>query len=139
MVVSVFAAVFSMIVILSEVTLFLQVDLSVFGNLIKLCQGFVETEVPYEFNLISISFYLKQIFTLIPLLYISFAVFVGLFNLKLSGFFGLYKHHQTDGPSLMFSSLNFSRVSAPLCFNFLQIIKIKSTTFNTVDLFLFFT
>ena len=69
---------------------------------------------------------------MIPLLYLCFAVFVGLFNIRLAGFFGLYKHHQTDGPSLMFSSLNFSRVSAPLCFNFLQMIKIQNTSFNTV-------
>lgn len=45
MVLSVFFGIFSLIVILSEVTLFLQVDLSVFGNLIRVCQGFVETEV----------------------------------------------------------------------------------------------
>lgn len=62
----------------------------------------------------------------------AFAVFVGLFNLKLAGFYGLYKHHQTDGPSLMFSSLNFSRVSAPLCFNFLQMIKLQNTSFTSV-------
>lgn len=45
MVLSVFFAAFSAIVVLSEITLFIQVDVSVFGNLIKVCQGFIETEV----------------------------------------------------------------------------------------------
>lgn len=45
MVLAVFFGMFSIIVVLSEITLFVQIDLSVFGNLIKICQGFVETEV----------------------------------------------------------------------------------------------
>lgn len=57
---------------------------------------------------------------------------MGFFNMKLSGFFGLYKDHQTDAPSLLFSSINFARVSAPLCFNFLNMIKVHNTAFNKV-------
>lgn len=45
MVLSIFFAIFSFITVLSEITLFLQVDLSVFGNLIKISQGFIEIEV----------------------------------------------------------------------------------------------
>lgn len=39
------------------------------------------------------------------MLFIAVAVYVGLFNIKLSGFYGLYNHHQTDAPSLLFFSL----------------------------------
>lgn len=46
-----------------------------------------------------------KVVTLIPLCYLAFAVNVGLFNMKFSGFFGLYKDHQTDAPSLLFSSM----------------------------------
>jgi hypothetical protein len=41
---------------------------------------------------------------LIPLFYIAFCVFYGLFKMKLAGFYGLYKNH-TDGPSLIFAAL----------------------------------
>ena len=40
-----------------------------------------------------------------PMLFIAVAVYVGLFNIKLAGFFGLYSHHQTDAPSLLFFCL----------------------------------
>lgn len=41
---------------------------------------------------------------LVPLFYISFCVFYGLFKLKLAGYYALYKEH-TDAPTLIFHAL----------------------------------
>jgi hypothetical protein len=38
-----------------------------------------------------------------------------MFRIKIAGCYGLYDDHQTDAPSLLFATINFSRVAAPLC------------------------
>eukprot|EP01016_Furgasonia_blochmanni_P050326 TRINITY_DN7766_c0_g1_i3.p2 TRINITY_DN7766_c0_g1~~TRINITY_DN7766_c0_g1_i3.p2 ORF type:complete len:188 (-),score=52.49 TRINITY_DN7766_c0_g1_i3:221-784(-) len=51
--------------------------------------------------------------------------------MKLSGLYGLYYHHLTDSPSLIFAAINFARVTAPICFNFLAMLNVnKITSFN---------
>ena len=45
--------------------------------------------------------------------------------MRLAGFYGLYSNHQTDAPSLIFLALNLSRVAAPLCYNYLQMVNIE--------------
>lgn len=70
--------------------------------------------------------------TLIPLLFIIYNVYYGLFRLKISGFFGLYGNGHTDAGSLLFASVNFSRVAAPLCYNYLEMINFKDTAFNKI-------
>ena len=62
MILSIFFGIFSLIVVVSEVTLFIQVDVSVFGNLIKLCQGFVESEV--KLNKLCLIYNIKHRFLL---------------------------------------------------------------------------
>ncbi|KRX05262.1 hypothetical protein PPERSA_00563 [Pseudocohnilembus persalinus] len=110
-------AVFSIIVLLGELSIFFeQNNLSIFAQLVNQ----------------KISYFMTQVFTLIPLLYITFCVYYGLFNIKIKGFFGFYSNHNTDSTSLMFGSINFTRVSAPICYNFLQMMNIKNTAFNTV-------
>ncbi|CAD8058048.1 unnamed protein product [Paramecium sonneborni] len=63
---------------------------------------------------------LTNIVLLILLTYMMFCVYYGLFQLKISGLISFNKKHNTDAPSLMFGSVNFGRVSFPLCYNFLQ-------------------
>jgi len=74
----------------------------------------------------------SQVLCLIPLFYISLCVYSALFNMKFAGRYGLYKNNHTDAASLIFSSVNFSRVSAPLVLNFLQMLKLKGTAFHHV-------
>jgi len=74
----------------------------------------------------------NQVLCLIPLFYISVCVYSALFNMKLAGRYGLYPNNHTDAASLVFSSVNFSRVSAPLVLNFLQMLKLKGTAFQYV-------
>ena len=73
-----------------------------------------------------------QIGILLPLLYISFCTYYGLFKIQYSGFYCFYKHHNTDAPSLLFGSINFSRVSIALCTNFLKMVKIENTSYEQV-------
>lgn len=78
------------------------------------------------------SYWETQLVIFIPLTYITFCVYYGLFHMKIGGLFGFYKNHHTDGTSLMFGSINFLRVSAPICYNFLKIIDIQKSAFNSV-------
>ncbi|CAD8049363.1 unnamed protein product [Paramecium primaurelia] len=61
-----------------------------------------------------------NIILLVLLTYMMFCVYYGLFSMKISGLISFNNKHNTDAPSLMFGSVNFGRVSFPLCYNFLQ-------------------
>ena len=59
-----------------------------------------------------------------------------LFRLKLSNLYGLY-YKDSDGPSLMFATVNFSRVGVVIVLNFFDMMKIESQYENvmgTVDM-----
>ncbi|CAK69912.1 unnamed protein product (macronuclear) [Paramecium tetraurelia] len=105
----------SSIVILSEISCFTQFDVNILRRMINM-NGFFQI----------------QISILIPLMYISFCAFYGLFHINFAGMYAFYNHQQTDAPSLLFGSINFSRVSFPLTFNFLQMIQISGTPFEDV-------
>ncbi|CAD8048081.1 unnamed protein product [Paramecium sonneborni] len=111
-IISLIFGILSILVLISEVTIFMGTQITIFGLPLRYVNG-----------LLSISF-----FSFIPLLYIAFCVYYGLFRIRIQGFYGLYGDHQTDAPSLMFATINFSRVGAPLCQNFLNMIKLKQET-----------
>ncbi|CAD8093585.1 unnamed protein product [Paramecium primaurelia] len=102
-------SILSLLVIVSETTLFLNTPFSIFGMPISLQSGVITL----------------QIFCFVPLFYIAFCVYYGMFRIKIAGCYGLYDDHQTDAPSLLFATINFSRVAAPLCQNFLNMLRIK--------------
>ena len=59
-----------------------------------------------------------------------------LFRLKLSNLYGLY-YKDSDGPSLMFATVNFSRVGVVIVLNFFDMMKIDSEykhVMGTVDM-----
>jgi hypothetical protein len=61
---------------------------------------------PYYELLKSITrFYLTELFLLLPLTYMMFCTYYGLFAMKISGLISFNKHHHTDAPSLMFGSM----------------------------------
>ncbi|EGR28925.1 lmbr1-like conserved region family protein, putative [Ichthyophthirius multifiliis] len=76
--------------------------------------------------------YIKKIIIIIPLIYISYCAFYGLFIFKFAGSYGLYNNKQTDAASLMFFSINFSRVSAPIAYNYIRMLKINDSAFEYV-------
>lgn len=56
---------------------------------------------------------------------ISYMVYYSLFRIKLSNIYGMYKGG-SDGPSIMFATINFSRVGVAIVLNFFDMIKINS-------------
>jgi LMBR1-like membrane protein len=111
----------SVLVILGEATLFIDIPVGVFPMLFKEDHG----------ELVS------QLLCLIPLCYILVCTYYGLFNLKLPGWYGLYPKN-TDSSSLVYSAYYLSRLSAPLANNFFLFIKVSASVFSkamgTVDL-----
>jgi len=51
-----------------------------------------------------VTFWQCQILALIPLLYISFCVYVALFRIKIFNFYGLYPNQQTETASMVFNA-----------------------------------
>lgn len=45
-----------------------------------------------------------------------------LFKLKISGYYGMYSHRQTDSTSLMFFSENLCSIIFPLCLNVIMMV-----------------
>lgn len=52
-------------------------------------------------------------------------VYYSLFRIKLSNLYGMYKG-ESDGPSIMFVTINFSRVGVAIVLNFFDMVKLDS-------------
>lgn len=59
------------------------------------------------------------------MLFIMYMANYSLFRLKLSNLYGLY-YKDSDGPSMMFATVNFSRVGVVIVMNFFDMIKVES-------------
>jgi len=105
--------IFSVMIVVGEILIFTGSDFGVISYLINSSGGYV----------------MAQLLCWIPLFYLSICVYFALFNVNLAGMYGLYPHHQTDAGSLIFSGMNFMRISAPLAYNFLQMINVEGTAF----------
>ncbi|CAD8081364.1 unnamed protein product [Paramecium primaurelia] len=106
---SIALGILSLLVIVSVTTLFMNTPFTIFGMPISVQSGVITL----------------QIFCFVLLFYISFCVYYGMFRIKIAGCYGLYDDHQTDASSLLFSTINFSIVAAPLCQNFLNMLRVK--------------
>lgn len=62
------------------------------------------------------------------LLYIVYIITHSVFEMKVFGLYSLHRHHSTAA-SLLFTSVNLSRVSYPLCYNYLQITGMPRSAF----------
>lgn len=108
--------VMSILVVLGETTLFLEFPIGVFPIMFRESYGNVIT----------------QFLCMIPLCYIIFCTYFGLFNLKLSGWYGLYPNNHTDSSNLVWSAFFLARLSAPLCYNFFLFVKVRNTVYSQV-------
>ena len=54
-----------------------------------------------------------------------------LFSLKLANLFGLY-YKESDGASLMFATVNFSRIGVAIVLNFFDMIKMENSIYGGV-------
>lgn len=106
----------SVLVVLGEVTLFRPEAIGVLPLLFKSSYG--------EFG--------TQMLCILPLLYMSFCTYYGLFQLKLTGFYGLYRHNLTDSVHLLKSACMFCRLVNPLCLNFVYFLKVQGCQLTSV-------
>ena len=98
----------SLIILIAETQVFLTSKSSILGWLLK-----VE------------NLQLLRILVFLTISFISYMVYYSLFRIKLSHTYGLYRHG-SDGPSLMFTTINFSRVCVAIVLNFLDMLKVDS-------------
>lgn len=109
-------ALFSILIILGESTLFIDTSVGLFPIFFKDDHGDVVT----------------QLLCFIPMTYIFCTAYIGLFTLKIPGSYGLYNKNHTDPANLVWSSFFTSRLVQPLIYNFLLFIKVSGTEFQKV-------
>jgi hypothetical protein len=103
--------VFGVLIVLGEVTLFSDVPVGLLPYLYEEDHGPIVT----------------QLLVLIPIAFLAKSTYYALFSLKLSGFYGLYDHNNTDPSNLAWSAYFMARMSAPLSYNFILLIKVEGT------------
>jgi len=106
----------SILIVLGEVTLFVSSPIGVVPLLFEEEHGAVST----------------QVLCLVPLLYILYSTYIALFRLRLKGKYGMYSHNNTDAANLVWCSLIMARLTPPLVYNFLLLIKVDNTRFSKV-------
>jgi hypothetical protein len=75
--------------------------------------------------------YISVLLIVVPTLgmFITFICF-GLFNFKLSKFYGLFPHKQTDPSCLVYSSMYTAKLAFPICYNYLLIVGLRDYESN---------
>lgn len=71
-----------------------------------------------------------QVLCMLPLSYMVCTAYWSVFRLKVAGWYGLYSNHNTDTSSLLWCASILARLSAPLCYHFLLLIRVKGTAFQ---------
>jgi LMBR1-like membrane protein len=106
----------SLIVVEGESTLFIDATASLFGFLFQ-----------YEYDEIQ-----TQLLCMCPLVYILLSIYIPLFQLKLKGRYGLYKHNHTDPANLIWSACFMARLIPAISYNFTLLTKVNKTQFRDV-------
>ena len=104
----------------------LTIILFIFGGIIFIS----EISIPFKFNLSLFGLLIGSVTNVmilhivlfVQIIYLFVMSMYTLFKLKISGFYGMYSHRQTDAVSLMFFSDNLCRVVFPLCLNVIMMI-----------------
>ena len=97
---------FGGIIFISEITISLSINLSLFGFLIKSVTNVL----------------ILHLVLFVQIIYLFGMSMYTLFKLKISGYFGMYSHRQTDSVSLMFFSENLCSIIFPLCLNVIMMV-----------------
>lgn len=105
----------SALIVLGQLTMFSdRLSLSLLSFLFKESHGFV----------------LTQFYCMVPLGYMVCTAYWSIFRLKIAGWYGLYANHNTDTGSLLWCASILARLSAPLCYHFLMLIRVQDTAFQ---------
>ena len=78
------------------------------------------------------AFLIFDICTMSPYFYAVLCLYFALFKVKVKGAFGFYAGHNTVSTSFCFYASHIARFSAPLSFNYMQILDIKEAAFSTI-------
>lgn len=112
---------------LRKIFLFLfTIILIIFGGIIFVS----EISIPFKYNLSLFGILISSVTNVmilhlvlfIQIIYLLVMSLYTLFQLKISGYYGMYSNKQTDAPSLMFFSDNLCRIVFPLCLNVIMMI-----------------
>lgn len=110
------ATVFSILIIFGEVSIYL------FKSSSSVIQDLFVNNLD--------NFLLTTIVIMVPLGYLCFCTFYGIFHIKLFGLYALHPNHHTDSFSLNLSATLLTRLAPPLCYNFILLAKLKGTVFE---------
>lgn len=111
---AVMAGILSVAVVWSEVTFFNKSPvLSIFANIVNV------SKKNYDYLTI-------EILSTVVILYLSYCAYSTVLKIKLLNLYYLAPHHQTNEYSLIFSGMMLSRLTPPLCLNFLGLIHMDS-------------
>lgn len=94
--------------------------------------GIYEAWTTFSDNNKSSSFFLANLFCIIPLCYICSASYFGLFRIKVSSVYALHRNQQTDPPCLVFSGMLLMRLAIAVAYNFLELSRVKECAFFEV-------
>lgn len=83
--------------------------------------------VPFQINGVRVPALVYCLNTAL-LLYVVYVVSHAVFEMKVFGLYSLHPRHSTAA-SLLFASVNLSRVSYPICYNYLQLTGLPRTAF----------
>jgi hypothetical protein len=75
-----------------------------------------------------------QVIRILVFLVMGFIIYMSnyaLFRLKLANMYGLYEK-ESDGASLMFATVNFSRIGVAIVLNFFDMVKMKNSIYQSV-------
>lgn len=123
--IGVVSAIFSLAIILSEITLFLDMPLSVFSYVLERCNSILTMNIT----------------VLLPLIFLFLTSLYGLFKIKIYGIYHISKSQNTDASSLLFLTSFICKIGYPLCLNFVYILKMRTyrtsleTLLGVMDLF----
>ncbi len=71
-----------------------------------------------------------NVISLMILFYMCHCTYFGLFDLKISSFYAIYSHQQTDDYSLLFAASYMAYLATPLCMNFCTLMNIDGLAFH---------
>ena len=115
-IITIFFLIFGGIIFISEISISLPWNLSIFSLIISSVTNVL----------------ILHIILFIQIIYLLGMSMYTLFRLKISGYFGMYAHNQTDSISLLYFSDNINRIIFPLCLNVIMMTNKGNDTSKTI-------
>jgi len=111
----VICAIFSVVLLYTELTNFIKIDISTFSWIVNGHFNFTAT----------------FILLFVPLSYMLACTYFGFFSVKLASWYELYKNH-SDPVSMIWSGTMLARMIYPMSYNFITLVRAKNTAYSEV-------